>query len=88
MGSILKITEIAAGNLAYINGFQAANMEHIALLNNGIYRKEIYGDHSLYLWNRTSRDFWKAFLDGYCLPLELNAAEQRDILDPAFPAEK
>lgn len=64
-------------------------MEHIALLKQWNFTgKEIYGDHSLYLWNRTSRDFWKAFLDGYCLPLELNAAEQRDILDPAFPAEK
>ena len=84
-----KLRKLLLENLAYINGFQAANMEHIALLKQWNFTgKEIYGDHSLYLWNRTSRDFWKAFLDGYCLPLELNAAEQRDILDPAFPAEK
>lgn len=89
MGSILKITEIAAGKsdiYKWLSGSKHGTYRVIKTME--FYRKEIYGDHSLYLWNRTSRDFWKAFLDGYCLPLELNAAEQRDILDPAFPAEK
>lgn len=84
-----KLQKLISDNQECIQGFQAASMEHIELLKQwNIVGKEIYGEHSLYLWNRTSRDFWKAFLDGYCLPLELNAAEQRDLLDPAFPAEK
>ena len=84
-----KLQQLLQENLEFIQGFQAASMEHIELLKQWNFTgKEIYGDHSLYLWNRTGRDFWKEFLDGFCLPLELNAAEQKVLLDPSFPAEK
>ena len=84
-----KLQELLQQNPEEIQGFLAASMEHIKLLQQwDLKGKKIYGDHSLYLWNRTSRDFWKEFLDGFCLPLELNAAEQKAVLDSGFPAEK
>lgn len=76
-------------NAENICGFRAASLEHIELLRQwNLPGKEIFGDHSLYLWNRTSRDFWEEFLDGFCLPLELTTAEQKILLDPAFSTEK
>ena len=84
-----KLQKFLKENQEYIRGFQAASLEHTELLRQwDLPGKEIFGDHSLYLWNRTSRDFWKEFLNGFCLPLELTAAEQKPLLDPAFPAEK
>lgn len=86
---LLELKGFLQENSENIQGFLVASMEHVELLRQWkLTGKEIYGDHSLYLWNRISRDFWKKFLDGFCLPLELNAAEQKAILDPAFPAEK
>ena len=40
------------------------------------------------MWNVEGRDFWMQYLDGFCLPLELTAAEQKKIIDPAIPTEK
>lgn len=54
----------------------------------GTAREKIIGDYSLYLWNVEGRDFWMQYLDGFCLPLELTAAEQKKIIDPAIPTEK
>ncbi len=72
-----------------VQGFRVGSMEHIGLLRQwNLSGKEIIGDHSLYLWNIVSRDFWMQYLDGFCLPLELNAAEQRDILDSSIATEK
>lgn len=84
-----KLRKFLTENQKNIRGFQVASLEHAELLRQwDLSGKEIFGDHSLYLWNRTSRDFWKEFLNGFCLPLELTAAEQKVLLDPAFPAEK
>ncbi len=84
-----KLQELLWENSEYIRGFQAASLEHIELLRQWSFPgKEILGDHSLYIWNRDCLDFWKGQIDGFCLPLELTAAEQKAILDPAFPAEK
>ena len=83
------LQELLWENSEYIRGFQAASLEHIELLRQWNFSgKEILGDHSLYIWNRDCLDFWKGKIDGFCLPLELTAAEQKAILDPAFPAEK
>ena len=83
------LQELLRENSEYIRGFQAASLEHIELLRQWNFSgKEILGDHSLYIWNRDCLDFWKGKIDGFCLPLELTAAEQKAILDPAFPAEK
>lgn len=76
-------------NSGNIQGFQTASLEHTGLLQQwNLPEKEIYGDSNLYIWNRACRDFFRAYLDGFCLPLELTAPEQKAILDNAFPVEK
>lgn len=52
-------------------------------------------DAGVYLWNRYAFQELRPFLDGFCLPYELNAKEQRSLLqnldmDPDFaaPSEK
>lgn len=84
-----KLYNFAGENASYFQGFLAGSMEHIGLLRQwALPGKKIIGDHSLYLWNVEGRDFWMQYLDGFCLPLELTAAEQKKILDPAIPTEK
>lgn len=84
-----KLQELLLENLGYIRGFQAGSLEHIELLRQWNFPgKEIIGDHSLYLWNRTCLSFWKEKIGGFCLPLELTATEQKNLLNPEFPAEK
>lgn len=82
-------------NTEYIHGFLVASLEQIGVLKQWeqhsglqIEEKKLYGDHNLYIWNRVCRDFWRTYLDGFCLPLELTGAEQRDLLEVDFPAEK
>lgn len=84
-----KLHAFVRKNMTYIYGFRAGSMEHIELLRQwGMEEKVIVGDHSLYLWNRAGRDFWREYLDGFCLPLELTSAEQKSLMDSSFPAEK
>ena len=77
-------------NLDKIDGFLIGSMEHMGLINRWKIPqdKKRYGDHSLYLWNRRCVEFWKDYLDGFCLPLELNFSEQRNIADGILPTEK
>ena len=63
-----KLQQLLQENLEFIQGFQAASMEHIELLKQWNFTgKEIYGDHSLYLWNRsplhTIEPDWQGFLE-------------------------
>lgn len=84
-----SLQALLSENLDYIGGFQASSLEHIGLLQQWNFPgKEIIGDHSLYIWNPACRDFWKESINGFCLPLELTAVEQKSLLDPAFSAEK
>lgn len=84
-----KLYNFARENASCFQGFLAGSMEHIGLLREwALPGKKIIGDHSLYLWNVEGRDFWMQYLDGLCLPLELTAAEQKKIIDPAIPTEK
>ena len=84
-----KLYDFARENTSCFQGFLAGSMEHIGLLCQwALPGKKIIGDYSLYLWNVEGRDFWMQYLDGFCLPLELTAAEQKKIIDPAIPTEK
>lgn len=77
-------------NLEAVDGFLISSLEHVGLLQQWdfLQSKKRYGDHGLYLWNCRSIEFWTDYLDGFCLPLELNYAEQRQIVNGILPAEK
>ena len=49
---------------------------------------ELYGDHSLYLWNAQSLCAWKDRLNGGCLPLELSGRECLSLIKQPFLWEK
>lgn len=49
---------------------------------------KIYGDHNLYLWNLEAIHAMEEMLDGGCLPLELNTADQKVLLRSGFSFEK
>lgn len=69
------------------SGFQVKSLDGAGFLLNRRYDGEIYGDASLYIWNRETIQHWKNHLTGFCLPLELNRAEQRK-LSGVLPCEK
>lgn len=77
-------------NLEAVDGFLISSLEHVGLLQqwNFLQSKKRYADHGLYLWNCRSIEFWTDYLDGFCLPLELNYAEQRQLVNGILPAEK
>ena len=77
-------------NLEAVDGFLISSLEHVGLLQQWdfLQSKKRYGDHGLYLWNCRSIEFWTDYLDGFCLPLELNYAEQRQLVNGILPAEK
>ena len=76
-------------NLEAVDGFLISSLEHVGLLQQWdfLQSKKRYGDHGLYLWNCRSIEFWTDYLDGFCLPLELNYAEQRQLVNGILPAE-
>lgn len=47
-----------------------------------------YLDASFYLWNRTAAQQFQGKADSFCLPLELNGAEQRRLAESGLPFEK
>lgn len=84
-----ELQQFVSENIEYIHGFQASSLEQIGLLEQWNFQeKEILGDHSLYLWNRTCISFWEEKINGFCLPLELTSAEQKSLLNPEFSVEK
>lgn len=84
-----ELYEFVQENTEDIQGFQAASLEQIGLLEQWKLKdQKIYGDHSLYIWNTVCRDFWKKYLKGFCMPLELTAAEQKLLSDNQFSVEK
>lgn len=69
------------------SGFQVKSMDGFGFLRERRYEGDIYGDASLYIWNRETALHWEKYLTGFCLPLELRREEQRD-LPGSFPWEK
>lgn len=64
-------------SLEQISGCMVRSLEGYAYMTEAGYKGPIAGDSSLYLWNREALRFWRDKLESWCLPLELNAAEQR-----------
>ena len=69
------------------SGCMVRSPEGYAYLKEAGYQGKIALDAGMYLWNRYTMDFWKSQVQYYCLPLELNAREQKMLLSsgPARP---
>ncbi|MCL2052719.1 MAG: U32 family peptidase [Lachnospiraceae bacterium] len=62
------------------DGVMIANIESYQWLKSINYRKPIVFDNSLYIWNKEARLFWREKrINEFCLPLELNYHELKEI---------
>ncbi len=73
---------------AVFGGFQVRSLEGLGFLREKKYPGNIYGDASLYFWNKRTLEEWRGILAGFCLPLELKGGEQRALLTGALRWEK
>lgn len=76
---------------SWIEGCMVRSLEGYAYLKKVGYCGKIILDQGMYLWNQESLDFWNDKVLGFCLPVELNAGEQRELLNwkrEGFQTEK
>lgn len=69
-------------------GMQARSMEGIGILKAKGYFGRIYIDAGFYIWNKRTLKEWSGEISGFCLPLELRAAEQMDLTAEDIRCEK
>lgn len=62
--------------------------ERAAEKSGGGKRMLCRGDAGVYVWNRAAAREMRMFLDGFCLPYELNAKEQKELLQTKDSWEK
>lgn len=63
------------------SGVLTGSLEGLGYFSEGDAGLSVYGDHSLYVWNREAAAFFDKMLSGACLPLELRGQEQRELLE-------
>ena len=71
-----------------IAGFLVRSLEGMGYLKNRNYKGKIYTDAGFYIWNRESVSEWSDSVQGFCIPLELKAAEQHALTDMEQSFEK
>lgn len=59
------------------DGCMVRSLEGYAYLKEEGYQGKLSSDAGFYIWNRETLRFWNDRLDYFCLPLELNAREQK-----------
>ena len=62
------------------DGCMVRSLEGYAYLAEHGYRGKLSSDAGFYIWNRETLKYWENRLDSFCLPLELNAGEQKTLL--------
>ncbi len=61
-------------------GCMVRSLEGYSYLRDKEYQGKIAADAGFYIWNQQTLEFWRDKLDSFCLPLELNAGEQRSLV--------
>ncbi len=69
------------------DGCMVRSLDGYAYLQDIEYKGLIAADYGFYLFNPQAEAFWQDKISSFCLPLELNAAEQNS-LGKRIPAEK
>ena len=64
-------------------GVLVRNLEELAWLKDIGYDGRMIGDANVYIWNHESIAFYKKFLQGMTLPIELNRKEKRHVIKDA-----
>ena len=83
-----QLYTLTVENPSVFSGFLVRSMEGMGFLLAKGYQGGIYADAGLYLWNLESIACLQPYISGFCLPLELNEREQRNLLSSPVPCEK
>lgn len=79
------------GNRSF-HGVQVRNAEGLGILRENGYKGKIFTDAGFYIWNRATLKEWEnsevGRPDGFCLPLELSGAQQRELIPAQNSCEK
>lgn len=63
-----------------LSGVITGNLEGMGFFLEQNYEGKLYADTDFYLWNSGAAALWEQVISGGCLPLELNAGEQRKLM--------
>lgn len=61
-------------------GILVRSLEGLGFLKQNGFEGEIYTDAGFYIWNCETLRQWQNRINGFCLPLELNASEQKKLI--------
>lgn len=80
--------ELSRTHSEIFSGVLVRSMEGLGMLKYRGYSGKIYTDAGFYIWNKRTLKEWSGEISGFCLPLELRAAEQMDITGEGIRCEK
>lgn len=70
------------------SGVLVRSLEGMGILKENGFSGSIYTDSSFYIWNKRTLEEWKNAISGFCMPLELKSAEQRELLCEGVECDK
>ncbi len=83
-----ELCRLADGGV--IHGFLVRSFDELGFLSRELSRRHdkssfsLRGDAGLYAWNTEAVKTYASYLEGLCIPFELNGAQQRELIDRAF----
>lgn len=80
--------ELSRTHSDIFSGALVRSPEGLGLLKYRGYSGKIYTDAGFYIWNKRTLKEWSGEISGFCLPLELRAAEQMDLTAEDIRCEK
>lgn len=83
-----KLFDLAQNHKDLFAGFSVGSPEAMGYLSEKEYGGKIYAEPGFYLWNQEAVAYWSTYLQGFCMPYELNGAEQRALLKSGLSCEK
>lgn len=75
-------------SLPGITGCLFRSPEGYGWLTERGYTGKLAADAGIYIWNKEALGFWHGKVSSYCLPLELNSREQKDLIRDDIQCEK
>ncbi len=76
-----KLFDLISAPGTIYRGCMVRSLEGYAYLIKQGYQGKVSSDAGFYIWNQQTLMYWKDRLDSFCLPWELNAGEQRVLLE-------
>jgi len=84
---LAKLKKLIKENADIFSGIQVRSIDGLGFLQKISYVGDIYADAGLYIWNNQTLSELKSYINGFCIPYELNLSEQRSLC-AGVPREK